>query len=87
MTQSESQSQRANHSQQLKLFVKSLAIDLVGIADLKLLAGMPMGLLRDFTRFRKRYPFAIVLGAQLGKLGNNATAWKSRSFYTRLLWR
>ena len=34
--------QRVNHTQELKLFVKSLGIDLVGIADVAPLRDLPL---------------------------------------------
>jgi epoxyqueuosine reductase QueG len=67
------QFQRENNTGALKSLIKSLGVDLAGVTDLKLLAGMPLGHSLDFNSFLKRYPYAIVLGAQLGKLRPDAS--------------
>jgi len=64
----------------LRSFVRNLGIDLVGIADLKLLKGMPFGIAFDSERFLKNYPYAIVMGAQLGKLGQKASGKETALF-------
>ncbi|UCF84655.1 MAG: hypothetical protein JSV50_03225, partial [Desulfobacteraceae bacterium] len=60
--------QRVSETEHLKSFIRNQGIDLVGIVDLQLLEGMPIGILPDSTSFLKRYRYAIVMGAQLGKL-------------------
>jgi len=60
-------------SDNLKAFVRSLGIDLVGIADLRRLDEMPIGVPSASSGFLKNFRYAIVLGAQLYKLGKNAT--------------
>jgi epoxyqueuosine reductase QueG len=54
---------------ELKSFVHSLGIDLVGVADLQGLEGMPVGLPMETAGFLQDFPRAIVLGVQHGKLG------------------
>lgn len=46
---------------------------MVGIADLRLLDGMPVGIESRSLGFLGTYQRAIVLGAQLGKLGKEAS--------------
>jgi epoxyqueuosine reductase len=60
-------------TEHLKSFVRRLGIDLVGIADLSTLEGMPIGIPADSATFLERFQSAIVLGAQLGKLGKQAS--------------
>jgi epoxyqueuosine reductase QueG len=59
-------------TEKLKSFVLNLGIELVGIADITVLKGMPVGLPPEAAGFLKHYPRAIVLGAQYGKLGRSA---------------
>jgi epoxyqueuosine reductase QueG len=65
--------QKSDKAEELKSFIKGLGIDLVGIADLQSLKGMPLGLPSDAVSFLDHYHCAIVMGAQLGKLGKSAT--------------
>ena len=65
--------QKAKDAEQLKSFVRDLGIDLVGIADLNTLKGMPLGVPYDATSFLNHYRYAIVMGAQFGKLGKAAS--------------
>lgn len=67
------QGQLSGEPADLKSFVRNLGVDGVGIADLGLLEGMPTGIAPDATGFLSRYHRAIVLGAQLGKLGKEAS--------------
>jgi epoxyqueuosine reductase len=57
----------------LKTFVRSLGIDLVGVVDLRSLEGMPIGIEPGSTAFLQNYRYAVVLGAQLNKLGKRAS--------------
>jgi epoxyqueuosine reductase QueG len=68
-----SQDQRLNETEKLKSFARSRGVDLVGIADLGMLEGMPVGTAPDPAGFLRKYPYAIVLGAQLDKLGKKAS--------------
>ena len=67
------QGQQIGETAYLKSFVRSRGVDLVGIAHLRLLEGMPTGIAPDSVGFLRRYQCAIVLGAQLGKLGKEAS--------------
>jgi len=59
---------------ELKTFIRGLGIDLVGIARIDQLRDMPTGLPGSTEYFlRVGYTNAIVLGAQLSKLGKTAT--------------
>ena len=62
-----------SETENLKSFIKSLDVDAVGIADLSQLKGMPSGLPKGGNDFLKHYRYAIVMGAQPGKLGKKAT--------------
>ena len=57
----------------LKSFVMGLGVDIVGIADLHALKGLPIGIPSDAALFLRHYHCAIVMGAQLGKLGKSAS--------------
>jgi len=70
---SDRKGQQVEETAHLKSFVRSLGIDLVGIADLSLLKGMPIGIAPDTAAFLERFRCAIVLGAQFGKLGRKAS--------------
>jgi NAD-dependent dihydropyrimidine dehydrogenase PreA subunit len=65
--------QKSDKAAELKSFIKELGVDLVGIADLHSLKGMPLGLSSDAAAFLGHYHCAIVMGAQLGKLGKSAS--------------
>ncbi len=60
-------------TQRLKLFIRSRGIDIVGLADLSKLVNMPAGINISLPEFFKKYPSAIVIGAQYGKIGKNAS--------------
>lgn len=60
-------------TESLKTFVRSLGIDLVGVVDLRSLEGMPIGIEPRSTAFLQNYRYAVVLGAQLNKLGKRAS--------------
>ncbi len=57
----------------LRELAKDLGIDLFGVADLRRLQGMPTGLDGGPAGLTGMFRFAIVLGAQLHKLGKKAT--------------
>lgn len=65
--------QQTDETEQLISFVRDLGIDLVGIADLNTLKGMPLGIPYDAASFLNHYRYAIVMGAQFGKLGKSAS--------------
>lgn len=62
-----------NNVKDLKEYIESFGVDIYGFADLKDLKDISLGLTINFEEFIKKYPFAIVLGAQVGKLGPKAT--------------
>jgi epoxyqueuosine reductase QueG len=67
------QIQQKTETEYLKHYVRNLGIDLVGIANLRLLEGMPIGITSNSVDFLKSYQCAIVLGTQLDKLGKKAS--------------
>ncbi|MFW9896676.1 MAG: 4Fe-4S dicluster domain-containing protein [Candidatus Thorarchaeota archaeon] len=60
--------------------IKTLEIDVYGIADMNLLKEMDTGIHTDLNKFIKKFPYAIVLGAQYGKLGKKASGGKTALF-------
>ncbi|MBU0494418.1 MAG: 4Fe-4S dicluster domain-containing protein [Chloroflexi bacterium] len=62
-----------SETERLKSFVQGRGIDLVGVADLSQLAGMPSGIPYDALGFLQDYRYGIVMGAQWGKLGPHAS--------------
>ncbi len=79
----EGEKKRVTETDDLRSFVRNLGIDLVGIANLKLLKAMPFGIAFDSESFLKNYPYAIVMGAQLGKLGQKASGKEMSLFLER----
>jgi epoxyqueuosine reductase len=65
--------QQTTETERLKTFVRSLGIDLVGIANLESLEETPIGIEPGSTGFLENYRYAVVLGAQLNKLGKRAS--------------
>jgi epoxyqueuosine reductase QueG len=57
----------------IKSFIYNLGIDIVGITELSKLGNIPVGLNIDLTKLFKKYPFAIVIGAQYGKISKSAS--------------
>ncbi len=72
--------QRVSETENLKSFIRALEVNLVGIADLNQLEGMPIGLPFDSSGLLQKYQYAIVLGAQLGKLGDNVSGTETALF-------
>lgn len=74
-------------TEKLKSFIRNLGIDVVGIADLNLLAEMPTGMnsLPTGNSFLKSYRYAIVVGAQLGKLGDKSSGGNVSKFLENIL--
>ena len=62
---------------EVKSFIRSLGIDILGIADLSKLTDIPKGLDIDLNAFFLKYPSAIVIGAQYGKIGKQASGDKT----------
>lgn len=65
---------------ELKSFITDLGIDLVGVADLQTLEGMPVGVPSVSENFIKEYQHAVIMGMQLGKIGRK-TARGEESFF------
>ena len=57
----------------IKSFIYSLGIDIVGTAELSELGNIPVGLNINLSDLFKNYPFAIVIGAQYGKISKSAS--------------
>lgn len=53
----------------LKDFTRKRGIDLVGFTNLTQIEGIPSGLAPNSIEIINRYPWAIIFGVQLGKLG------------------
>ena len=60
-------------TQNIKSFIRDIGIDIVGIADLSKLVTIPSGITMNLMKFFQKYPFAIVLGAQYGKISKHAS--------------
>ena len=73
MKNGDDDNQKTKDAEQLISFVRNLWIDLVGIADLNTLKDMPLGIQHDAVSFLNHYRYAIVMGAQFGKLGKAAS--------------
>ncbi len=65
--------QKIVETENLIRFIKKLEIDTYGIADMNLLKEMETGIPTDLEKFLNMFPYAIVLGAQYGKLGKKAS--------------
>jgi epoxyqueuosine reductase QueG len=71
--------QRESVTKEVKSIVRDLGVDLVGIADLSTLGDMPRGIRMDSASF----PYAIVMGAQMGKVGKAASGAEVSLFLER----
>jgi len=65
--------QKIIETENFRKFIKRLDIDVYGVADMQLLKEMETGLPTDLSKFINMFPYAIVLGAQYGKLGKRAS--------------
>jgi epoxyqueuosine reductase len=84
MKEEGSNTQKSDKAEELKSFVRGLGLDLVGIADLHSLKGMHLGIPSDAAPFLSHYHCAIVMGAQLGKLGKSASGTEVSLFLERV---
>lgn len=75
---------KSEKADELKSFIKGLGVDLVGIANLHSLKGMPLGIPSDAASFLSHYHCAVVMGAQLGKLGKSASGNEASLFLERV---
>ena len=72
--------QKLIETESLRKFIKKLEIDTYGIADMHLLKDMEIGISIDLKKFLNMFPYAIVLGAQYGKLGKKASGNETALF-------
>lgn len=68
----------------LKSFINNLGIDIVGIAELSELVNMPAGLDISLFDLFKKYPSAIVIGAQYGKIGKKNSGDKTAVYLEKI---
>jgi len=76
----ELQSLKEKNTKVLMRYIQNLGIDLAGVADLKRIEGMPLGIPEGSANFLNKYKYAVVLGAQLGKIGHKASGDKVSLF-------
>jgi len=72
--------QKIIETENLRKFIKRLDIDVYGVADMQLLKEMETGLPTDLSKFINMFPYAIVLGAQYGKLGKKTSGGETALF-------
>ena len=72
--------QKLLETENLRKFIKKLEIDTYGIADMHLLKEMETGISIDLNKFLDMFPYAIVLGAQYGKLEKKASGNETALF-------
>ena len=72
--------QKIRETEDLRKFIKKLEIDTYGVCDMNLLKEMETGLPTDLKKFLNMFPYAIVLGAQYGKLGKKASGDENALF-------
>jgi len=72
--------QKIIETENLRKHIKQLEIDIYGFADMHLLKEMKTGLPTDLKKFIEMFPYAIVLGAQYGKLGKKASGNRTALF-------
>ncbi|MFX1593929.1 MAG: 4Fe-4S dicluster domain-containing protein [Promethearchaeota archaeon] len=72
--------QKRVETENLRKYIKKLGIDIYGVADMLLLQEMNTGLPTDLKKFVSMFPYAIVLGAQYGKLGKKASGGRTALF-------
>ena len=71
---------KIEETENLKKFIKKLDVDVYGIADMQSLKEMETGIPTDLNKFLNLFPYAIVLGAQYGKLGKKAFGGETALF-------
>ena len=72
--------QKKIETENLRKFIKKLDVDVYGIADMQLLKEMETGIPTDLDKFLNMFSYAIVLGAQYGKLGKKASGGERAMF-------
>ncbi len=78
------QAKRLENTKRLKAFIKRANIDIIGVADMSKLEDLPLGIPLDVSHFITKFPYAIVLGAQLGKIGKKAKGDKVALFLEKV---
>lgn len=71
---------KIEETENLKKFIKRLDVDVYGIADMQLSKEMETGIPVDLKKFINMFPYAIVLGAQYGKLGKKVSGGDTALF-------
>jgi epoxyqueuosine reductase len=69
--------QKISETENLRKYINELSIDIYGIADMHSLKEMETGIPIDLKKFINMFPYAIVLGAQYGKLGKKASGGRT----------
>jgi len=72
--------QKIIETENLRKYIRELEIDTYGVVDMHLLIEMQIGLPIDLKKFINMFPYAIVLGAQYGKLGKKASGGRTALF-------
>jgi len=72
--------QKRLETKKLIKYIEKLDIDIYGVADMHLLEEMNTGVPINLKNFLNMFPYAIVLGAQYGKLGKKASGGKTALF-------
>jgi len=73
--------QALRNAEKLKSFIRTIGIELAGVADLDTLENMPVGI--PLEPFREHYRYAIVMGAPLRRLGKEAPGIRASRLPTR----
>ena len=64
-------------------FIRTQSVDVAGIAGLGRLADSPKGLITDPAGLLQKFGFAVVVGAQLNKIGGRASGTEVDLFLER----
>ena len=71
-------------TESIKSFIKKLGVDIVGIADMSKLVNMQAGLKINLPELFARYPFAIVIGAQYGKVSKRTSGEETQLYLQKI---
>jgi epoxyqueuosine reductase QueG len=72
--------EKINETENLRKYIKKLDIDIYGVVDMHLLKEMETGIPIELKKFLNMFPYAIVLGAQYGKLGRKTSGGRTALF-------
>jgi epoxyqueuosine reductase QueG len=72
------------NTRKIKKLIRIHQIDLAGISDMTALDNIRSGISMRTAELLQNYPFAIVLGAQYGKLGKNGTGEETSLFLEKI---